>query len=95
MLRKILDPRRAKFGIRKLKQIGFNRESKILTGHCQGGMLSSAIEIQELFCASYCHQNGWYLLKMEACSTMSYNSSEKENLSEYQGAYLQVLDNAF
>ena len=53
------------------------RETQILTGHCRGGVFSSATEIQELLYASYFHQNGGHLLKTEACSTMSYNSSAK------------------
>ena len=52
-------------------------EVKFLIVHSRDGVFSSAIEIQELLFASYYRQNGQHLLKTEACSTMSYNSSTK------------------
>ena len=82
MLRNVLNPKQAKFSIRKLRLIGSSGESKILAGHCRVGMLSSATEIRELLYASYLHQNGRHRLKMEACSTMSYNSSAKKKFHQ-------------
>jgi len=54
-----------------------SKEYRIFTGQHQYEESFSAIEIQELFSISSCHQQQ-HLLKSEAYNTKTYNSSAKK-----------------
>ena len=48
-------------------------------------VFSSASKIQEPLSTSYCHQKGQHLSKLEACSTMFYNSSTRKSKDLSEG----------